>query len=389
MTTAEWAGEYTARYREILLGDVVPFWMRYAFGSADGAIDNCLDDEGRKQSSDRFLWSQGRALWTFSALYRRVEPRAEWLAAAGGIYRYLRGHGRDARGRWMFRLDAGGTVLEEDTSIYVDGFVMNGLAEYFLATGEAGAKALALETAAVTRERLRSGEYLTAPYAIPSGLKALGIRMIFSKFFYDMGETFGDAALREEAVGYAHEVLDDFYVPEEDLVHEYIGLDGRPGAMPEGRVCIPGHVIETMWFLISIFERNGERERIPECCRLIRRHLEVGWDEEYGGLRLAIDAGGAEEVAWQKADCKPWWVQAEALVATAYALSHTGEDWCRAWHDRVFDYAIAHYPQPAGEWTQWLDRQGNTTGTAALPVKDPFHLPRALMELMGVFNRDG
>jgi mannose/cellobiose epimerase-like protein (N-acyl-D-glucosamine 2-epimerase family) len=32
------------RYRSTLLEDVVPFWMRHALGSADGAINNCLDD---------------------------------------------------------------------------------------------------------------------------------------------------------------------------------------------------------------------------------------------------------------------------------------------------------------------------------------------------------
>jgi len=84
MTTAAWVKQYAARYRDILLNDVMPFWLKYALGSADGAIDNCLDDEGRKQSTDRFLWSQGRALWTFSALYRRVEARGGVADGGGG-----------------------------------------------------------------------------------------------------------------------------------------------------------------------------------------------------------------------------------------------------------------------------------------------------------------
>jgi N-acylglucosamine 2-epimerase len=46
------------------------------------------------------------------------------------------------------------------------------------------------------------------------------------------------------------------------------------------------------------------------------------------------------------------------------------------------EYTWSHYPVTSGEWTQWLDRYGRPTGTAALPVKDPFHLPRALITLI-------
>ncbi len=154
----------------------------------------------------------------------------------------------------------------------------------------------------------------------------------------------------------------------------------------KARVCIPGHVIEAMWFLISIFEESGDRKPINQCCDLIRRHLELGWDGEFGGIRLALDVEGRESVCWPKADCKPWWVQVEALVATAYAYLHTSSQWCLDWHEKIRGYAFSHYPQPAGEWTQWLDRYGKKVESAALPVKDPFHLPRGLMYLVDHFD---
>jgi N-acylglucosamine 2-epimerase len=47
----------------------------------------------------------------------------------------------------------------------------------------------------------------------------------------------------------------------------------------------------------------------------------------------------------------------------------------------VHDLSFKHYPVPEhGEWTQKLDRQfRKITDVVALPVKDPFHLPRAIM----------
>ena len=74
-------------------------------------------------------------------------------------------------------------------------------------------------------------------------------------------------------------------------------------------------------------------------------------------------------------------------MATACAYAHTRESWCADWHIRIRDYAFSHYPVPTGEWTQWLDRYGNMSETAALPVKDPFHLPRGLIYLMEILKR--
>ena len=61
--------QWGALYRKTLLEDVIPFWMNFSLDSKTGAINNCLEDDGTLLSEDKYLWSQGRALWTFSALY--------------------------------------------------------------------------------------------------------------------------------------------------------------------------------------------------------------------------------------------------------------------------------------------------------------------------------
>ena len=124
-------------------------------------------------------------------------------------------------------------------------------------------------------------------------------------------------------------------------------------------------------------------------CRIIRRHVGLGWDEEYGGLFLAVDADGANEVGWELADRKLWWPHVEAMYALLLAREWTRGDWCREWYDRVHVYAFSRYPVPEhGEWYRSLDREGRVTQEyAALPVKDPFHLPRALLLCIDVLDR--
>ena len=55
--------------------------------------------------------------------------------------------------------------------------------------------------------------------------------------------------------------------------------------------------------------------------------------------------------------------------------------WCLDWCQRVYNYAFAHYPvRPNGEWRNRLDRMGlPVEDVIALPVKDPFHTPRAFL----------
>ena len=375
-------------YRDTLLEDVIPFWLRHGIDRQHGGLGNMLDDAGNVLGTDKYLWSQGRGLWTFSALCRRIERRPEWLAVADHIFNYLRSHGRDEHGRWVFRLDQDGKLLDGNISIYVDAFVMAGMTEYHAITKHEYALQLALETYESTLKRLRTpGSYQLAPYHLPEGMKTHGVAMIFSLFYYELGELLRRSDIMQNGLEQAYQVLNHFYQPTKNAIVEFVTTDGQFVDSPEGRACVPGHALEALWFLITIFERTGDRVSIQRCCRLIQRHLELAWDEEFGGLMLARDIDGKEPSYWQYPTYKPWWVQAEALVATAYAYLHTREPWCLEWHRRVQEYAFVHYPVPTGEWSQWVDREGRRMGNAFLPVKDPFHLPRALIHLIQVFQK--
>ena len=377
---------YYQQYSDTLNKEVMPYWLKYS-GDATGAINNCLAEDGTLQSRDRYIWSQGRALWTYSAMYNRIEKKPEYLERATGLFNYLKGTGRSADGKWNYLFDGDGKMLETDISIYVDGFVLAGMTEYYIATGCEEAKTIALETFENTWDRIqRPGSYRVAPYVIPDGMKTHGVNMCYSFFYNCLGKATGRQDIVDIAHGLAMEVLNNFYVAEKDAILEFVNVDGSFSDTPEGRSCVPGHAIECMWFLINIFEQWNEPENIQKCCRIIRRHIELAWDEEKGGLRLALDIDGKEPIFWGKPTYKPWWVQVETLVATAYAWKHTKDSWFLDMHKKVNEYAFAHYPNGYGDWYNWLDNDGNVGQTAALPVKDPFHLPRGLIYLCDLFE---
>jgi N-acylglucosamine 2-epimerase len=83
---------------QYLRNDIVPFWLKHAIDRERGGIFSCISDDGTIQSRDKFIWSQARGLWMFSALFNRIEPREEWLDVAHGVFRFLKQHGIDENG---------------------------------------------------------------------------------------------------------------------------------------------------------------------------------------------------------------------------------------------------------------------------------------------------
>jgi N-acylglucosamine 2-epimerase len=376
-------------YRTTLLDDVIPFWMRHAIDPA-GGLNSCISDAGEVVSREKWTWSQWRAGWGFSKLYNRIDRRTEWLQVARNICDFLAANGPLDNGHWPLLLDGDGTILRGYESIYVDGFAIYALAELWRATHEQRVLDLAMNTFQAVETDLNAAKPPPAwPYPIKTGCIAHGISMIFSLAFHELAQVTGDAVVRAAADNHHHRVMNTFLRKDRELVLECLHRDGREYPPPDGSVVLPGHAIESMWFQIHVARDCDDQATITRAVQAIRRHLEIGWDAEHGGLFLAVDADGRPDVAWRFPDSKLWWPHTEALYATLLAYEYARQPWCLEWYQKVHEYSFSHYPVPVhGEWTQKLDRQGQPiTEVVALPVKDPFHLPRALIYCIDVLER--
>jgi N-acylglucosamine 2-epimerase len=323
-------------------------------------------------------------------MYNYIEKEKKWLDVAANICEFCLDHGRDERGVWGYLVDREGNMIEGEKAIQVDAFAIMGLTEYAQATGDERAIEAAVQTFHSVQDRLsRPGSYGTHPYPIPQGMKAHRDHFQFAFAFYELGVYLDRKDILDEALSKADEVMDNFRRPEREVLVEYVTLDNRMVDSPPGRAMVPGHAVECMWFMIHIFRHFKNRERIDQAIETIRWALEKGWDQEYGGILLGIDIDGKEPLYWRNADTKIWWVFSEALYALLLAYEHSRESWCMDWYWKVHDWSFAHFPvREHGEWTQKLDRQGNKIDRLiALPVKDPFHLPRALILCIDVLKR--
>jgi N-acylglucosamine 2-epimerase len=378
-----------SQYHGLLLDDVVPFWFRHGIDWKYGGVLSCLRDDGSRASDDKFIWSQARSVWTFSALYNRIERRPEFLEAAENSVRFLLSYGRDDRGRWAYRTDRKGQILEGATSIYSDCFVVYGFSEYFRAARDERILDVALETFEYVQRRVEDSDFHeTAPYPLPQGWRCHGIPMILTEVSSELAQTAGDRRFESLADEYSERVMEYFLRSDKQVILEFLTHDYAELQPPAGTFVMPGHAIESMWFVMHLARRRGNREGVFRAAEVMRRHLELGWDREFGGIFLSRDIGGNEPYL-PHSEKKMWWPHVEALYGTLLACELTQESWCSDWYEKVAEWTWAHFPVPEyGEWYQRLNRQGAPTAeVVALPVKDPFHLPRAAILILQLLER--
>ena len=110
MTAAELT-QLAETYRRGLLEDVIPFWMRHGPDREHGGLLTGLDRDGSVIDTDKAVWLQGRAAWTFATLFNTVERRPEWLELARSCLQFIRTHARGPGGKLYFTVTRDGAPL--------------------------------------------------------------------------------------------------------------------------------------------------------------------------------------------------------------------------------------------------------------------------------------
>jgi len=381
--------KYENLYRETLLDDIIPFWMKHSPDRENGGYFHCLDFDGSVIDTDKYMWPQNREAWIFSMLYNNFEKRQEWLDMAKGGIDFLKKYGRDKNGDWYFALTREGQPLVQPYTIFSDCFAVMAFSEYAKACGDEEAMEIAIKTYDRIQQRKENpkGKYNKAIGQTRS-LKNLAIPMININISTVMNNIKPDPKYDKIIAEGIEEVMTQFLDSEHKVIHENVTNDGKYlDNNYEGRQINPGHGIESMWFIMQAAKTRGDEQTIKKACQAAKWCMEFGWDKEYGGIYYFMDKYSKPHIELQW-DMKLWWPHLEALIALLLGYKLTGDKELYKWFEKVHDYTWAHFPDKKhGEWYGYFNRSGEVNNRCkGNRWKGCFHLPRALYIITEIFK---
>jgi len=171
------------------------------------------------------------------------------------------------------------------------------------------------------------------------------------------------------------------------LLRENVTRENEDQDSFDGRLTLPGHSLEALWFIMVVAHQNQDMHLINQCADLMISTLNYGWDKEFGGLYYFMDIEGKppQQLEWNQ---KLWWVHIEAMIACALGFQLTSREDFAEWYQKLHQYSWEKFhDKEHGEWWGYLERRGEVLlQLKGGKWKGFFHMPRGLFVLSKIFN---
>ena len=381
MNWNEYLNDWSQKYRDDLVNDIMPFWLKNGLDRVNGGVYTCVDRDGSLIDTTKSVWFQGRFAFVCSFAYNTIEKNPEWLAAAKSTIDFIEAHCFDTDGRMYFEVMTDGTPLRKRRYVFSESFAAIAMAEYAKASGDMTYAQKALDLFKDIRKFVATPGYMEPKYLPSLQAKGHSLVMILINTASRIRNVISDPVL-DQQIDESIASLKDFMKPEFKALLEMVGPNGEFIDTINGRLINPGHCIETAWFLLEEAKYRGwDKELTAQALQILDWSWEWGWDKQYGGIINFRDCRNLPPQDYSQ-DMKFWWPQTEAIIATLYAYEATGDDKYLIWHKQISEWTYAHFPDAeCGEWYGYLHRDGTVAQPAKGNIfKGPFHIPRMMIK---------
>lgn len=389
MDVKSYISYWQALYKEDLLTDIMPFWLKYGLDRENGGVYTCLDRDGTLMDTTKSVWFQGRFGFTAAFAYNNVEKNPAFLEASKSCIDFLEEHCFDEDGHMFFEVMADGTPLRKRRYVFSEGFAAIANSEYSIATGEKKYAERALEIFNSIIKMLETPGFLEPKYMDTMKCQGHSITMILVNTASRIRAAINDPVLTERIDESIRRLRKYFMHPEYKALLECVGPNGEFIDNINGRLINPGHCIETAWFILEEARyRNWDKELVDMALTILDWSWQWGWDKEYGGIINFRDCKGFPQQDYSQ-DMKFWWPQTEAIIATLYAYEATKDEKYLQMHRQISEWTYAHFPdREYGEWYGYLHRDGSVAQPAKGNIfKGPFHIARMMTQSYILCNR--
>lgn len=374
--------ELLKKYQAYLFDDFLPFMDKHIIDHESGGFMCNADRSGNLLTTNKRTWFDGRGLWVYSFLYNNLRKDPAFLDTARKTAELLlKIQPRDNEfWPWSYTRD-GKPINESPPDIYGNLFVAEGLAEYSKACGEDIyydiAKKILLSCLNIY-DRLN---YVYDVYYGPSaeqltGPRVLGHWMVFLKASNGMLHIHDDPEVSKVAERSIDALMNYHYMSDFDLMIEVLTHDLKRPDGPFSQFSYTGHAIEVLWMIMDEALRRKDRTVYDLAAKRLKRHVEVAWDDVYGGVFRCLE--NVDQNIWQVD--KVLWEQEEVLIGSMSLIEHTADPWAFRWFDRTYNYVMDNFPLQKYGYSLWNaggDRK--MTFVKEADRVENYHHPRHLM----------
>ena len=132
---SEYLGYWGEKYKNDLLTDILPFWLKYGIDHENGGYFTCLDRDGSLLDTNKSVWFQGRFAFILAYAYNNLEKQAEWLEACKNGIDFIEKYCFDTDGRMFYEVTKTGTPVRKRRYVFSETFAAIAMAQYSIASG--------------------------------------------------------------------------------------------------------------------------------------------------------------------------------------------------------------------------------------------------------------
>lgn len=391
-STTEKLNHLALSMEENLYDNVIPFWLNHSIDTVNGGFFGMVDAEGNGNTeAEKGLILNSRILWTFSSLYSK-DGDERFLSVADRAFKYIKDYFIDREfGGGVYTVDNTGAWINETKSIYANSFLIYGLSEYVLATGNQTALDHAQNTFLKLDENAHDslyggyGEIYNRDWTpitdgtineIGDAAKTMNTSLHILESLANLYRVWQSPIVKDRLQEMIIVTLEKIINPETNRQFYFFDRDWRSIADIKSY----GHDIECSWLLLEAAEVLGNKdliERVEKASIAMAESTLEALNQDGSLINESVDGNNSKSLQW--------WVQAEAVVGFINAWQLTNDE---VWIDRAlsaWEFTEDNFvDKEYGEWFWGFgdDGQLNKSAPKVSAWKCPYHNSRMSLEVL-------
>lgn len=383
-------------FKKELTDNILPFWIEKMQDNEHGGFYGRIDgNEILHPKANKGAVLNARILWTFSAAYR-ILKKEEYLKIAERAFHYIKDYFIDkTHGGVYWELDYWGNPVNTKKQTYAQGFALYGFSEFYRATANPEALAMAKEFFFLLEKCFdpNLGGYLEAythdwqpiedvrlSDKDANEKKTMNTHLHVLEPYTNLCRIWDDEQLKDAQRKLIHIFTDKIVDSETNHLNLFFDEEWNV----KSTAISYGHDIEAAWLLYEAAEVLGDKQLTDKIKTL---SLKIA-DAASEGLQT--DGSMIYEKDGNHTDLeRHWWVQAEAVVGYMYAYKISDNAGYKEKAEQVWAYiqqSIVDKSNGEWYWSRLADGSINTRDDKAGFWKCPYHNGRMCMEMIESFQ---